>query len=230
MPLNNAKLIVDAVIFDLDGTLIDSAEVYFRLVEEACKRLDLPIPSRETILDAARTGKGDLRKILSEKTISREDKKIDQVMVVIRELFQKKFKDTVRLIPGAADLLRLIHRVGKRIGLVTATHLRYLDAKMYPLKKARVASLIESVICIEDVSRYKPEPDPLIECAVRLGVSADRSVYVGDSNVDIRAGKAAGMKTVGVLTGIDGYERLKNERPDLILKSIAELSGIIHFE
>ena len=228
--MNNTKLIVDAVIFDLDGTLIDSAEIYFKLVEEAFKRLDLAVPSRDVILEAARSAKGDLRKMLPEKIVGKKDEVINQVMVIIRNIFPKMFRDNIRLIPGAADLLRLIHGVGTRMGLVTSTHLRYLDGKTYPLRKAGVADLIESIVCIEDVSKFKPEPDPLIECAARLAVSVDRSVYVGDSYVDIRAGKAAGMKTVGVLTGMDGYERLKKEGPDMILHSVAELSEVVDFQ
>jgi len=223
-------LIVDAVIFDLDGTLIDSVEIYFKLVEKVCARLDFPVPTRDVILESARSAKGDLRKILLEKVVGKKDKVINQAMVIIRELFPKMFRDNIRIIPGAADLLRQIHEVGTRIGLVTSTYLRFLDCKLYPLKKAGVADLIGAIICIEDVSRLKPAPDPLIECVGRLGASVDRSVYVGDSYVDIRAGKAAGMKTVGVLTGMDSYERLKKEGPDMILHSIDELSDIIHFE
>jgi len=58
-------------------------------------------------------------------------------------------------------------------------------------------------------------------CGQKLGIPADRCVYVGDTRVDIRAGKAAGMKTIGVLTGFDVYDTLQNETPDAIIDSIA---------
>jgi phosphoglycolate phosphatase-like HAD superfamily hydrolase len=61
-----------------------------------------------------------------------------------------------------------------------------------------------------------------------LNSFAERCVYVGDTRVDIRAGNAAGMKTVGVLTGFDGYEALENENPDAILDSIAQIGETLH--
>lgn len=221
--MKNPRWIVDAIIFDLDGTLIDSADIYFRLIEEVCMRLDLAVPPREVILEASRSAKGNLRKILPDNIIGVKDKVIDQVMTIIGEIFPRMFLEGVSLIPGVVDLLNRISEKGIKIGLVTSTHLRFLDGKLYLLRKAGVANLIESVICIEDVSRLKPEPDPLIECAKRLGVSRDKSVYVGDSYVDIRAGKAAGMKTVGILTGMDDYKALKKEEPDVIIDTIVEL-------
>ena len=81
------------------------------------------------------------------------------------------------------------------------------------------------MITIEDTPEVQPAPDPLIECARRLGVAEEKSVYVGDSYVDLRAGKAAGMMTVGVLTGVDDYETLKREDPDMIVESIFDLQN-----
>ena len=224
--MNDTILMVDAVIFDLDGTLIDSIGAYFGLVEEVCCQLALSIPSHEVILEVARSG--DLHKILPEEIIGGKDGVIDQAVTIIRENFPRMFEDNVCLVPGAANILEQLHAQGMKIGIVTSTHRRFIDGKMSPLRRAGVADLIESVICIEDVVRFKPEPDPLLECAVRLGVAAGRSVYIGDSYIDIKAGKAAGMKTVGVLTGMDSYERLKEEEPDLMLGSVRELTDRIY--
>jgi len=131
------------------------------------------------------------------------------------------------MIPGVTETLKQIAARGMKIGLVTLTHLKYLDDKLYPLKNAGVADLIDSIICIEDAPRVKPAPDSLIECAKRMNVSAGKSVYIGDSDIDIKAGQAAGMKTVGVLTGMDNYETLQKEGPDVIVDSVADLLKII---
>ena len=217
------KLLVDAVIFDLDGTLIDSAEIYSKIVEEACARLRLPAPPRKTILEIARSTKADFRKILPDKIADRKDDLLDQVMHIMREIFPKAFRDNVKLIPGVPGLIQRIHEAGLRIGIVTSTHSRYIDLKISPLKEVGVADLIDSIICIEDSSKRKPNPDPLIKCMAILGVTPDRSAYVGDSYIDIIAGKAAGMKTVGVLTGMDDYKRLEAGGADIIVESVAGL-------
>ena len=218
------KLVVDAVIFDLDGTLIDSAEIYFKIVEEACARLSLPVPPRKTILEIARSTKADFRKILPDKIANWKDDLLDQVMHIMGEIFPKAFRDNVKLISGVPSLIQRVHKAGLKIGIVTSTRSRYLDLKISPLKEAGVASLIDSIVCIEDSSKAKPKPDPLIKCTWMLGVTPGSSTYVGDSYIDIIAGKGAGMKTVGVLTGMDDYKRLKAAGADIIVQSVAELS------
>lgn len=223
----DVKVEVDAVIFDLDGTLVDSAGIYFKLMEEVCSRLEIPVPSREELLERARVAKGDLKKLLPDKLRGKKDSVINKALMMIRQLFPEMFKDNVRIIPGAGELLRCLNETGGKIGIVTSTHQRSLDTKLIPLKKAGVVNLIGSIICIEDVPEFKPASDPLIECARRLAVQPEKSVYVGDSYVDIRAGKAARMKTVGVLTGMDSYETLKRENPDAILESVAQLLDVV---
>jgi phosphoglycolate phosphatase-like HAD superfamily hydrolase len=63
----------------------------------------------------------------------------------------------------------------------------------------------------------------LLECARRLGENPGKCAYVGDTTGDIVAGKAAGMRTIGVLTGLDDYQALKGEDPDMILDSVSQL-------
>lgn len=213
----------EAVIFDLDGTLIDSAEIYFKLIGEVCLRLGLPSPSREEVLESARSAKGDLKKLLPERLVIKKDSVIDRALMMIRQLFPTMFKENVRIIPGAAELLILLNQSKKKIGVVTSTHRRFLDTKLAPLKAAGVLGLIGCIICIEDVREFKPAPDPLIECTRIMAVQPEKSIYVGDSSVDMRAGKAAGMKTVGVLTGMDSYEMLKAAGADIIVQSVAGL-------
>jgi phosphoglycolate phosphatase-like HAD superfamily hydrolase len=64
----------------------------------------------------------------------------------------------------------------------------------------------------------------LLECARRLGENPEKCAYVGDATVDIVAGKAAGMRTIAVLTGVDDYEAIKAEDPDMILESVSQLT------
>jgi len=225
--LDDISLIVDAAIFDLDGTLIDSSDTYFSVIEEILKRLELPLVPREVLLEKMREGVeswGDLFPAESESWKKRLTK---EAGTLFKELAPRMLQQNLKLIPGTPETLRQIFAKGIKIGLVTLTHLKYLDDKLYPLKKAGIADLIESIICIEDIPRVKPAPDSLIECAKRMSVLMDKCVYIGDSDIDIKAGRAAGMKTVGVLTGMDNYETLKKEGPDLIIDSVADLLKII---
>lgn len=99
--------------------------------------------------------------------------------------------------------------------------------KMEPLKSAGVDKLFEVIITSDDIEKRKPAPDPLLACAQRLRVQSSKCVYVGDTRIDMKAGKAAGMKTVGVLTGFDNYDMLANEDPDAIINSIRNLVEVL---
>jgi HAD superfamily hydrolase (TIGR01509 family) len=152
---------------------------------------------------------------------------VERVRELIEDMYKKALHDEAELIPGASEILKKIPTLGLKMALVTSTPFRYLQIKLNPLRKAGVADLFDVVITSDDVTRKKPAPDPLITCGQRLGVPMERAVYVGDSRVDIRAGKAAGMKTAGVLTGMEDRESLVREHPDIIMENVADLLSLI---
>ncbi|HEX9910767.1 MAG TPA: HAD-IA family hydrolase, partial [Desulfatiglandales bacterium] len=142
---------------------------------------------------------------------------------VIRDMYPRVFEDRVNVVPGADQLLRKLHDRKVKLGLVTSTLGRFIEFKLAPLKRCGVHHLFDSVITLDDVKNRKPSGDPLLECARRLEENPEKCAYVGDTTGDIVAGKAAGMRTIGVLTGLDDYQALKREDPDLILDSVSQL-------
>jgi len=227
MSSDRNKLFVDAVIFDMDGTLIDSIDIYFEIVEIALKRLELPQVSRKKILDAAETGDFNWDLILPDEVKNKKDEIIAAAWEVINEIAPQMFAENIELIRGADTILQNISASIPKIGLVTSTQRQYLKNKMQPLKSAGVDKLFEVIITSDDVANRKPDPDPLIECAKRLDVNPGKCVYVGDTRTDMQAGKAAGMRTVGVLTGFDDHDALNQEMPDAIIDSIEYLMEVI---
>ena len=227
MSSDRNKLFVDAVIFDMDGTLIDSIDIYFEIVEIALKRLELPQVSRKKILDAAETGDFNWDLILPDEVKNKKDETIAAAWEVINEIAPQMFAENIELIRGADTILQNISASIPKIGLVTSTQRQYLKNKMQPLKSAGVDKLFEVIITSDDVANRKPDPNPLIECAKRLDVNPGKCVYVGDTRTDMQAGKAAGMRTVGVLTGFDDYESLNKETPDAIIDSVRNLTEVI---
>jgi HAD superfamily hydrolase (TIGR01662 family) len=221
------KLKVGAVIFDLDGTLIDSIDIYFTIVEKALERLKLPPVSRNKILAAAESEDFNWELILPQEALSRKDKIIDKAWGVINEIAPRMFEDQMELIQGADTIVENLSSNGLKIGLVTSSQKQYLEIKMQPLKHAGVEELFEVIITTDDVLKRKPAPDPLITCAQQLDMKPGNCVYVGDTATDIKAGKAAGMRTIGVLTGFDEYAILENEKPDAIMESVRNLLEVI---
>ena len=227
MDSNLNKLFVDAVIFDMDGTLIDSIDIYFAIVENALEKLDLPPVSRDIILAAAESETFNWELVLPREVLKGNENIIDDAWGVINEIAPQMFADHLDLIKGADRVLQKVSSNGLKIGIVTSTQRHYLETKMLPIKKAGVDKLIEIIITSDDVEKRKPAPDPLIACAKKLDIPPAKCVYVGDTTTDMQAGKAAGMRTVGVLTGFDDHDALNQEMPDAIIKSIKDLKDVI---
>jgi HAD superfamily hydrolase (TIGR01549 family) len=221
------KLKVDAVIFDLDGTLIDSIDIYFAIVEKTLARLNMPPVSRGQILAAAESEDFKWELVLPPKVLRRKQTIIEQAWAVINEIAPRMFEKNVKLLPGVDGILKRISLNGWKIGLVTSTRKSHLKIKMQPLEIAGVAELFEAIITSDDVPERKPAPEPLIACAKQLDLQPINCVYVGDTATDMKAGKAARMRTVGVLTGFDDYDSLNRENPDAIIDSVQKLGSVI---
>ncbi|MGW8302540.1 MAG: HAD family hydrolase [Desulfobacterales bacterium] len=227
MSSKQKKLKVAAVIFDLDGTLIDSIDIYFTIVENALKRLNLPAVSRNRILEAAESEDFNWELVLPQDVLNRKAEIIDETWAVINEIAPQMFADNLELIQGAERIVESLSSNGLKIGLVTSTRRPYLETKMQPLKNAGVDTLFEAIITSDDTEKKKPAPDPLITCAQQLGIKPGDCVYVGDTTTDIKAGKAAGMRTIAVLTGFDEYQALETEKPDAIIENVQKLLKVI---
>ena len=227
MSYKHKKLKVAAVIFDLDGTLIDSIDIYFSIVEKALEKLKLPAVSRNQIIAAAETEEFKWELVLPQDVLNRKAEIIDETWAVINEIAPQMFADNLELIQGAERIVESLSSYGLKIGLVTSTRRQYLEIKMQPLKNAGVDTLFEAIITSDDTEKKKPAPDPLITCAQQLDIKPGDCVYVGDTTTDIKAGKAAGMRTIAVLTGFDEYQALETEKPDAIIENVQKLLKVI---
>ena len=221
------KILVDAVIFDLDGTIIDSIGIYYKIVTAVLEKLGLPQISTVDLRNATVNGGFEWSMIFPEEIKENKEELIKNAWKIAEEISPKMFLDKVKLIPGAADILTKVSERGIKLAVVTSTPQKNMTAKLKPLIESGISHLMEQIITADDTTRTKPAADPVIECNKRLGIAAGKSVYVGDMRLDIKAGKAAGTKTIGVLTGFDDFDSLKTEKPDAIINSIAELPDVI---
>ena len=213
--------------FDLDGTLIDSVPIYYEIIDIVFAELEVPVVSRETLLEAMDDGDFNWDFVLPNHMKKHKSELSEKARVIIDEIAPAMFHNQVKLIPGTEVIFKEIAATGIKIGLVTSTPAQRMAVKMIPLSNAGLVHLLEVIVTADDVRHKKPSAEPLIQCSQKLGIPLKKCVYVGDTRVDIRAGKAANMGTVGVLTGFDDYDVLKNETPDAIINSIAQLSEIL---
>jgi phosphoglycolate phosphatase len=119
---------------------------------------------------------------------------------------------------------KVLNELSSRFPLALVT-LRYIKRSLIEdqLKRLKINSFFTTIITTLDVKRPKPSPDSFLEGAKRLDIPIEDCAVIGDSILDIRAGKASGAKTVAVLTGIFDESTLRKEKPDLVIKDITEL-------
>jgi pyrophosphatase PpaX len=123
------------------------------------------------------------------------------------------------------DVLVRLHEEGRRLGVVTAK--RRVTVEL-AFANVPLGHLFETIVGGDETERHKPDPDPLLLGAERLGAEPAETAYVGDSPFDIRAAKAAGMFAVAVTWGrIHDRTRLEAEEPDAIVDTAEELFGVL---
>ncbi len=212
-----------AVLFDFEGTLMDTVDIYLEVINEICHRMSFNEMGRETVRELMREQKAPWDYIVPQGVVERE-KLIEQCRRLDEELFPKIFIREARLFPGVLETIKSLVSQGVKIGLVTSGW----DFGFGSFGGGReLLELVSAVITRDDVPVLKPAPDPILECLRRLGISASEAVYVGDSPVDVRAGKAVGMVTIGVLSGASDYDMLRREQPDMILAGVRDLPNVI---
>jgi pyrophosphatase PpaX len=207
------------VLFDLDGTLIDSGPIILASMQHAVRTvLDREIAYEE--LAATVGGQG-----LVAQMAELDPDRVDELIEVYRE-HNDPLHDTLEAFAGMVDVLPRLRADGRRLGIVTAKRHRTvaLAFDRFPWLEEQ----FEVVIGHEDTARHKPDPDPVLEALKRLDATPDESAYIGDSPFDIRAAKTAGAFAVAVSWGgIHSHERLLAEEPDAVVHAPEELLDVV---
>ncbi len=214
------KLDIRLIIFDLDGTLIDSKNDIADSVNYTLKSLHLP--SLQNSLIYSYVGNGVLP--LLEKVISRSNKKsnLEDVLKVFRKHYEEHLLDSTRLYPGVMEILK--HFSDVNMGLVSNKPERFVKKI---LKGLNVDCFFPVVIGGDTLKTKKPEPEGINMIRDRFGVDPRETVIVGDGGVDIKTGKKAGIHTCGVSYGLRDKEEFVEAGADIIIDDIRELKNHI---
>lgn len=209
----------------MDGTLIDSMDVYHAIIRDVMECLGMEMThSREVIFEILSEGK-NLSDIIFPHDVKNRRRIVDHFRALIMEKFKEAFsRGKVKVIDEVSTLLGELRSKGFYLGIATSS----MTEIVVPFLKARnLHSYLHCVIGRTEIPQLKPSPAPLLRCMEILHVEPPETIYVGDSAVDIQAGKAAGAWTVGVLTGSSDLNRLEAEAPDAILHSVGDLLTLL---
>jgi HAD superfamily hydrolase (TIGR01549 family) len=199
-----------AVLFDWDGTLLDSAELSYRCYVRLFGRFGIGY-GRD---DFARTYSPDWTRTYVALGLPRERwAEADHAWLALYK------QDAAELLAGAGEALATLADSGMLLGIVSSGDRDRVTAE---IARLGLAGRFATVVCGNDVSNRKPHPEGLRLALDRIGALPEVACYVGDSPEDIEMARAAGVFSIGIPGGFPNEEALRGSRPDRLLGSLSE--------
>ncbi len=206
-----------AVLFDIDGTLIDTVDLIVKALDytyrkhlgialprdEIRRLIGLPLKAQMHYLDDRVSG-----------DVPHQRMEADEVA------YYAANRHLERVIPEAVQAVQTAYRKGYAVGLVTSKNREEL---MLSWRKLGLESFVDTVVTADDTERHKPNPDPVQNALERLQIAPERAIYIGDTVFDISCGRAAGVQVAAVAWGAHLPEDLRATQPDYYFETPADL-------
>jgi len=198
---------IKAVIFDFDGVIADSKKTIFKIYREVCRELGIKFYS--SISDFSKNIDGNYKHFYIKLGIKRAE------FAKTTEAYRKhylRFEREFRAFPEVRGVLSQLKRRGIKIGISSNTHAFILRRL---LRKFGLISYIDAIAGGKDIDKLKPDPQQILIAMKRLGVEPKETVFIGDMEADMIAGRRAKVaKLVAVTYGYHPRKYLKKYRPD----------------
>jgi pyrophosphatase PpaX len=211
--------LLSAVLFDFDGTLVDTTEMIHQSMKHATSsvlgREDIP---RETLL--ANVGRPLPRQM---ELIDAENAEL--LLEAYRSHHEQHHDTLIGEFPGVEESLARLGSAGIKVAVVTSK--RRLSVEMALKNFPGLRNVVDRFVTLEDTTEHKPNPEPLLRALELLGVSKERAAYVGDSPFDVEAAKAAGLASVAVSWGAFSEDRLREAEPDHLVTDIRSAVDVL---
>ncbi|MBM7704504.1 pyrophosphatase PpaX [Metabacillus iocasae] len=208
---------VNTILFDLDGTLIDTNEL---IVSSFLHTLDHFYPNQYTREDVH----AFMGPPLYDTFVKMDKDRVDEMVQYYRDynignhdLFVKEFE-------GVMEAVQWLHEQNYKLGIVTT---KQRNTVMMGLKLTQLDQFFDVIVTIDDVEHAKPHPEPIEKALIQLDAKPEETLMVGDNHHDIVGGQNAGTKTAGVAWSVKGREYLAGYNPDIMLDNMKDLIAIL---
>lgn len=215
-----------AVLFDLDGTLIDTAADFIRIIQAMCQQQQRPIVDAELIRSQVSEGARAMVHLVFPE-LALDSAELLQYRQQFLDEYAKQICVDTTLFAGMDDFLKTLEQKHIAWGIVTNKPRALTEALLDALDLTQRCSV---VVCPDDVKHTKPDPEPMFLACQQLDIDANQCIYVGDHPRDIDAGRAAGMPTVLASYGylpLDRRDDLASWQADYIVQNVAELQDLV---
>jgi HAD superfamily hydrolase (TIGR01509 family) len=212
--------VIAAVVFDLDGVIVDSEQVWDEVRIDLVREAGLPFPPEATRAMMGMSSPEWSRYLVEHVGLPGTP---EQANAAVVERMLQRYADGPPFIDGAVDAVR---RIGERwpVGIASSSNRELIDVV---LAAAGLSSLVRVAVSSEEVARGKPSPDVYLEAARRLGVDAGQAAAIEDSHNGIRSAKAAAMCVVAIPNPHFPPDAESLALADVVLDSIQELTPAV---
>lgn len=211
---------IDTILFDLDGTLIDTTEL---IIASFTHTLEHYFPGQYTREQMIQYIGPPLVDTFTEIDKERAEEMLKRYI----EHNHTYHDELVKEYDGVYETVKALHEARFKLGIVTS---KMREGTMLGLRLTKLEPFFQTIITVDDVTNGKPHPEPLMKAMEQLGASPETTLMVGDSHHDILGGKNVGTKTAGVCWAIKGEDYLRSFEPDYMLKNMRDLLQIVGVE
>ncbi len=208
-----------AILFDLDGTLIDTVDLILKSFHHTTATHGLPRITDAEWLEMLGT---PLR--VQFRRFTEKADEIQQLISTYLDYNLKHHDDLLEHYPGVCDAVRSLREAGVRLGVVTSKMHGSLERG---LSLGGYEGLFEVLIGADDVENPKPHPEPVLMALEQLGVGAEAATFVGDSPHDMASGRAAGVRLAAAMWGPFSRDSLEPHEPEYWLERPADLQQLL---
>ena len=210
---------IDLIIFDLDGTLINSLKDIAISLNFTIERLGLERLDEEKVRSYIGSG---IKKLMEDVLGSDKDSRAPEMIDFFREHHEKHLLDNTVLYPGVRETLQFFSP--KKKAVISNKNREFSVAI---LKGLGAEDYFDVVLGPEDTLQRKPSPEPILNVLARLNINQSKTLMIGDNPIDIEAGKSAGVFTCGVTYGFCKKEDIEKANPDFVINDLRDLKNLI---
>ena len=221
MTIQNKKLFI----FDLDGTLVDTAPDFKNSINYMLNELNESEVSLEEIRNWVGYGARELiRRTVVDKNIPHDEQKIEEMLKIFLLHYTHNIDDDSVLFNNVRNVLEFLKNNGIKLAVCTNKMERLSNIL---LEKLNVLHMFDYLVGGDSLSKSKPDPFPLLNICEKLNTEISDSIMIGDSVTDLNAGKGAGMPVVLVSYGYTDNKDIYNEA-DLVINDFSQLKELVN--
>lgn len=208
---------ITTILFDLDGTLIDTNELIISTYLHTLEKYYPGTYQREDVLPF-------MGPTLHDSFSSIDPDRVEEMILEYRAYNLANHDELVTEFAGVKETVQTLMAKGYKLGIVTT---KLHDTVLKGLRLMELEAYFEVIVALDHVEKAKPDPEPIFKALEQLEATPVEAIMVGDNYHDILAGKNAGTKTAGVAWSIKGRDYLSKFEPDYMLENMTDLLTIL---